>query len=137
MRRVGCVLVWHPVVPGVVLAVTRPRPPLRLGFPGGSVEWEESFEQGARRELAEETGVRARYLRLVHEGYSDGGRNAYVKLFEATCPDVSVVRSSPEGAAVWVPVAALWDGRYGAFPRYARAAIAALGRQHAPRDVVC
>lgn len=50
-----------------VLAVKRGHPPLagHWSLPGGRVEWGERLEAAARRELFEETGLRAGALRLV------------------------------------------------------------------------
>lgn len=56
---------------GAVLLVKRTADPHRLhwGFPGGGVEWGESFVTAALRELAEETGLTGHSAHLidVHE----------------------------------------------------------------------
>lgn len=52
---------------GEVLLIKRGKPP-RMGqwsLPGGRIEWGETSEQAALRELAEETGVAARLLGLL------------------------------------------------------------------------
>lgn len=51
---------------GKVLLVERAKPPRGMwAFPGGHVELGESLEQGAARELQEETGLTARFQGLV------------------------------------------------------------------------
>jgi 8-oxo-dGTP diphosphatase len=59
-----------------VLLIRRGRPPFkgRYALPGGFVEIGESVEDACRRELLEETGVKARRLELVGV-YSDPGRD--------------------------------------------------------------
>lgn len=50
-----------------VLLVRRARPPLQgqWSLPGGHLEWGETLQAGALRELAEETGIEARLLGLI------------------------------------------------------------------------
>jgi 8-oxo-dGTP diphosphatase len=61
---------------GRVLLVRRGQPPFKgmPALPGGFVEIGESVEQACRRELREETGVRAGRLRLIGV-YSDPRRD--------------------------------------------------------------
>lgn len=125
MRRVALVLVQRG---DRVLAVTRERPPLRLGLPGGGVEGWETYAQGAARELAEETGLVATGLRRVYEGWSEDGRNAFVRVFEAGSVR-GELRPSHEGYPVWVPPRALAEPPFAAFPKYSRRMLAALRRR--------
>lgn len=97
MRRAAAVVVPHP--DGRVLAVSRPGWPLCYGFPGGSVEPGETFEQGARRELREETGLIADHL--IRLG-SATHRNTVVVFFVEIGAPFGVVRSSAEGWTRWV-----------------------------------
>jgi 8-oxo-dGTP diphosphatase len=57
-----------------LLLVERARPPAQgmFAFPGGRVEPGETLEEAARRELFEETGLRAQFLR-VFETYELAG----------------------------------------------------------------
>ena len=61
---------------GRLLLVRRRNPPFAgwLSLPGGFVDIGETVEDGCRRELAEETGVKAGRLRLVGV-YSDPARD--------------------------------------------------------------
>ena len=61
---------------GWVLLVRRGHAPFkgRYALPGGFVELGETVEEACRRELREETGVRANRLRLIGV-YSDPGRD--------------------------------------------------------------
>lgn len=98
MRRASVVVV--PSGDGRVLAVSRPTPPWRYSFPGGGVELGESYEQAARRELLEETGVAADRLVRVFADRKDGTN--VVAFLEVGQPS-GEIRSSPEGWARWVP----------------------------------
>ncbi len=60
--------------PGRVALVRRRHPPPGWALPGGFVEYGESVEQAAVREVLEETGLRARLLRQFHV-YSDPARD--------------------------------------------------------------
>lgn len=118
LHRVAVVIVWcgeH------VLAVSRPDPPLRFGFPGGGVERGETFEQGARRELWEETGVVADRLVQVHADTTPGG-HLVVAFLEVGSPR-GIVRSSHEGLTQWVTPRLLGWGPQAAYPEFSRRAL--------------
>lgn len=71
---------------GKVLLVKRGRSPGRglYAFPGGRVEAEESFEEAARRELLEETGLQAgdlQLLRIVNIPPQDGAPAFELRVF--------------------------------------------------------
>lgn len=74
-----------------VLLVKRARAPSQglYAFPGGKVEFEESLEEAARRELLEETGIIAESLRPVSEIFIEGRTESHpvdylLTVFEAT-----------------------------------------------------
>nr|WP_214767267.1 MULTISPECIES: NUDIX hydrolase [unclassified Exiguobacterium] len=50
---------------GQILLEQRDEEQARFGLPGGLMEWEESTEETARRELFEETGLVAKTLKLL------------------------------------------------------------------------
>jgi 8-oxo-dGTP pyrophosphatase MutT (NUDIX family) len=106
-----------------VLAVSRPDPPLRYALPGGGANPGESYEQAARRELYEETGIIAGRLVRVYE--ETRGRTHVVAFFDAGSPS-GRLWSSSEGWARWVDPrvvtcpGAAWHG-------FARAVFAASG----------
>ena len=60
---------------GGVVLIKRKNPPYGWALPGGFVDYGESFEDAARREAAEETGL-AVILRLQFHTYSDPKRDA-------------------------------------------------------------
>ena len=95
-----------------VLLVQRKRPPF-TGFwalPGGFVEMEESLEEAALRELAEETGVASAYLEQLYT-YGDPHRDprgrvitvAYFALIPAGTP-IRSEGGDDAARAQWFPV---------------------------------
>lgn len=102
MKRTA--LVVAPREDGAFLAVSRPNPPLRFGFPGGGVERGETPAEGAMRELWEETGlVSSELIPLCAEDRRPGHR-----VYWFYSPSVhGQLRSSHEGHAVWVEPAVL------------------------------
>lgn len=114
MKRAAIVLVQSD--DGRVVAVSRPRPPWRYGLPGGSLEAGESYEQAARRELLEETGLVADRLIRVH---SDRRGETTVVAFMEVGETTGQLRSSPEGWTRLVDPAVITD-RSAAWPEFAR-----------------
>ncbi len=81
---------------GNVLLVRRAKPPYLWAFPGGSVEFGETAQSAAARELLEETGVRA-------------DLSAFVGLYEIILPESRFHFAVACYAGLWVsgdPVAA-------------------------------
>jgi 8-oxo-dGTP pyrophosphatase MutT (NUDIX family) len=131
MRRAAVVLVGSG--DGRVLAVSRPRPPWRYALPGGNVEPGESYEQAARRELLEETGLAADRLVRVHADRH--GDTTVVAFLEIGHPG-GAVRSSSEGWTRWTDPRVV-TAREAAWPDFAREALRASApwaqrRQHMP-----
>src|ERR1700693_635131 len=93
-----------------LLLIRRGRPPFKGQFalPGGFVEYGEQTEAAASRELKEETGLRARHLRLVGV-YSRSDRDprghtisiAYLISAEAQSPRAGDDAASVEFRADW------------------------------------
>jgi 8-oxo-dGTP pyrophosphatase MutT (NUDIX family) len=100
---------------GRVLAVSRPMPPWRYALPGGAVEPGESYEQAARRELTEETGLVADRLVRVH---ADKHGDTIVVAFAEVGHPAGEVRSSIEGWTRWVHPSVITD-RDAAWPEFA------------------
>jgi 8-oxo-dGTP diphosphatase len=97
-----------------VLLVRRAASPFagRHAIPGGFVHEDESLEAAARRELAEETGVRDVYLEQLYTfgepGRDPRGRVVTVAYFALIASDEVALRAGTDAAeARWFPVAAL------------------------------
>lgn len=97
-----------------VLLIRRRYPPFKGGYalPGGFVEIGETVEEGCRRELREETGLRVGDLRLIGV-YSDPSRDprghtaSVAFLAELSAPAVPVA-GDDAAAAEWIRD---WRGR--------------------------
>lgn len=95
---------------GRVLLIRRGHPPFEGAYalPGGFVEIGETVEAACRRELLEETGVRAGPLRLIGV-YSDPGRDprghtvavAYLTEIEGQTPAAGSDAAAAEWVADW------------------------------------
>jgi 8-oxo-dGTP diphosphatase len=92
---------------GRVLLIRRGNPPFKgyHALPGGFVEVGETVEAACRRELAEETGVKARRLQLLGV-YSDPGRDPRGHtcsiVFLARVARAAAKGSDDAAAAEWV-----------------------------------
>ena len=93
-----------------VLLIQRAAPPFKdhWALPGGFVEGRETLEEAARRELAEETGLRDVYLEQLYTfgdpGRDPRGRTVTVAYFALIRPEP--VRAATDAADVaWFPAA--------------------------------
>lgn len=93
-----------------LLLIRRRNPPFagQFALPGGFVDYGETTEAAARRELLEETGLTARYLRLIGV-YSDPKRDprghtisvAYLATIEDGVPTAGDDAAEAEFRADW------------------------------------
>jgi 8-oxo-dGTP diphosphatase len=98
-----------------VLTVRRGRPPYsgRRALPGGFVEPDEDLQQAARRELAEETGVRTARVHVEQLGaYGAPGRDPRMRVVSVAhlvvVPEpATAVAGSDAAEADWLPVGGL------------------------------
>ena len=80
---------------GCVVLIERKNPPPGWALPGGFVDYGESFEDAARREAMEETGLAVRLLRQLHT-YSAPGRDP--RSHTATTVFIATASGTPVGA---------------------------------------
>ncbi len=117
----ACVYIECPVT-HMILGVSRRDDPFAWGLPGGKVEDDESELECARRELAEETGVRLYYCIenrvLLKEIFRREGGVTY-GLDACSIGDPGVIfkiyqpRAGETGRVGWVTVTQLLDGPFG------------------------
>ncbi len=128
-RRAGAVVVDGDHV--LLISMEPPGQRKWFHFPGGGIEEGETAAEAARRELFEETGLRAsaavEYLRAgIH-----GGQHAYfvmscddLRLGEVTGPELEYA-ADDDFQAVWVPIADL--AKLPVFPRCVAERLAEVG----------
>jgi 8-oxo-dGTP pyrophosphatase MutT (NUDIX family) len=110
--KAGCCVVQRS--DGKVLAVERGVNSDEWAFPGGGVDEGETPEEGASRELYEETGLVSTALKHLITKMS--GRHE-TSTYLADVEDESQVRGSHEGRAHWVDWQVIFDGPYGDYAR--------------------
>jgi 8-oxo-dGTP pyrophosphatase MutT (NUDIX family) len=107
----ACVLVRSE--DGKILVVSRKDDPYDFGLPGGKVDEGETAEEGAARELEEETGLRVTGLRQVYSRY-DGSHCCHVFMGNVE----GDVDTDETGVIRWVePHVLLTQSRFAAFNR--------------------
>jgi 8-oxo-dGTP pyrophosphatase MutT (NUDIX family) len=109
---------------GRVLGVSRPHDPDDFGLPGGSVEPDERAEDGAAREVLEETGLMVGPLEPL-ETVTYRGRSLHCFIARTWS---GTLRRSLEGAVDWVTWEQLGRGTYGEYNRRLHAAHPWKGR---------
>lgn len=107
-KRAGLVLI---VKDGLVLSVSRGSDTKDLGLPGGKLEEDESFSDGACRELFEETGLKSFNLSKIYCGTHNGW---IVKTF-TPANYFGKIKNSNEGEVSWVEPVKLTTGTFGKY----------------------
>lgn len=103
---------------GAILLIKRKRGdyPGLWGLPGGKVERDEHLSEAATREIREESGIEASFIRhlgCVSEHLVEGGRVARHFLLHvcALAPRATELRAGAEGALRWVALDRIGDMR--------------------------
>lgn len=104
-----------------LLVATRAKDPAKgtLDLPGGFADPNETGEDIIRREITEETGLRAdtvQYLFSIPNEYPYGGvlYHTLDMVFRCTVKDVSTLKAADDVAALqWIPISELKPERFG------------------------
>lgn len=94
-----------------VLVIVDPRRESHVTLPGGMVESGESDEDGARRELWEETGLIAGDVVKIRSDVENGLRITLFRVISAS----GKLRGSEEGTPEWKSIEDLLDGKFGEY----------------------
>ncbi len=107
MKGAVCILIEHPIT-GKVLCVSRGADLTNWGLPGGKVEYGESLDAAAHRELYEETGLALDQFDLLlsyHERVCRGDDDYNCTVFRLLNPSDRVLefefQDSSEGNVEW------------------------------------
>jgi 8-oxo-dGTP pyrophosphatase MutT (NUDIX family) len=108
-KQAACCLIMSD--DGKVLAVSRKDDPNAFGMPGGKVDFPESPEQAAARELQEETGLTATKLTHVFTRKDADGFTTHT----FACEVEGEIDTPESGVIRWVTPEVLFNGPFGAY----------------------
>jgi ADP-ribose pyrophosphatase YjhB (NUDIX family) len=97
-RKAACCFIQR--ADGKILGVSRKYDPNAWGLPGGKVEENESIEDGAARELSEETGLTATSLKPIHSSIDADGFETTT--FMCDVENINDIETSEEGRVKWI-----------------------------------